>query len=236
MEKMEDTIRLNILEDNQIIKNKELKKFVQYKLDKNEFNKEDLLNIEDIILDGKTITEDINKIYFDEINLFKNLKKIKISNVNISNEELEEIKNIEEICFKKCRIESIKKLGGIKKLSINNSKITNFDDIKSLTNLSELELINVKIDKFDFLREFLNLKKLAIKNVNNFSMDKIDFKLPIEYLSLDNIQNIDYAILESYSNLKTLSIEKEKVSEWEEILDKLKEKNIKILLDDIYEY
>lgn len=235
-ENLDNTLKLNILSDNEVIKNTELRKFVQYKLDKDEFEKADLLKIEEIILDGMTISESKNKVYFDEIKLFENLKKIKISNVNISNEDIEKLKNIEVISFKKCEIESIKQLQRVKKLSINNSQITNFDQIKNLTNLSELELINIKIDKFEFLKNFSYLKKLVIKNINNFSMEKINFSLPIEYLSLWNIQNIDEEILKKYPNLKTLSVEKEKVTQWKEKLDRLKEKQIEVLLNDIYKY
>lgn len=80
------------------------------------------------------------------------------------------------------------------------------------------------------------MKKLVIKNIKNFSLAKIDFELPIEYLSIENLEDLNLNILSKYENLKTLSIDRIEADNWENELNTLKEKNITILLNDMYEY
>lgn len=237
MEKnLENTMKLNIFQENEIIKNTELKKFIQNKLEKTQIKKEDLNKIEEIILDGETIIGDKNKVYFEEIKLFPNLKNIIIKNIKVTNEDLNTLKQIEEISFENCQIEDIKILQNIKKISLNNCTIQNKEDIKYLTNLVQLKVINTDIKNFDFLKNFSALKKLTIKNVKDFSINKINFYLPIEYLSIEDIDTINKENILQYSNLKTLSIDKQKINEWNELINELKENQIKILLNDIYEY
>ncbi len=237
MEKnLENTMKLNIFQEDKIIKNTELKKFLQNKLEKTQIEKEDLNKIEEIILDGETIIGNKNKVYFEEIKLFPNLKNIIIKNIKVTNEDLNTLKQIEEISFENCQIEDIKILQNIKKISLNNCTIQNKEDMKYLTNLVQLKVVNTDIKNFDFLKNFSDLKKLTIKNVKDFSINKINFYLPIEYLSIEDIDTINKENILQYSNLKTLSIDKQKINEWNELINELKENQIKILLNDIYEY
>lgn len=231
----EDTMELINLEED-LLKNKELKKLIEFKAGKTNIEKNDLIDIKDIILDGKTITGNINIIYFEELELFPNLNKIEIKNTNIPDKYIKYLEKIEEISLKDCEITHIEQLEKITKLSINNSKIGNIEEISNLKNITELELINVDIENFEFLKKMEKLKTLRIKNVKNFSMEKIDFFLPIEYLSIEGIEKISIDIIEKYSHLKVLSIDRKKQEEWKENLEKIEKKGIKILLNDIYEY
>lgn len=231
---LENTIILKNKEKN-LIKDNELKKLIQFKLNKTEIEKQDLLGITEIALNGRTLIGNSNIVYFQELELFPNLKKIEINNLKVSDEDIEKIK-IEDIAFRNCDIESFKLLNNVKKLSIKNSKITNVKEIKEFSNLTDLELINIKIDNFEFLRNLENLKTLTLKNIDNLSIEKINFSLPIEYLSIGGIDKIEEELIEKYKNLKKLSIEREKEKEWKEILEKIEKKNIEILIDDIYKY
>ena len=229
---------LNLNKTNkELIKDNELKKLIQFKLDKIEFDQADLININDIILNGKKNNGDINIIDFNDINLFPNLKKIEFKNISISKEQLKIIEGLDEIYFQNCKIESIENIEQIKKISFNNCLIGNFNIIENFKNLEELELINMKLYNFDFLKELKILRLLKIKNINEFSLDKIDFILPIKYFSIDGIDNLkeDY-LTKNYPNLETLSIPMDKQDDWSEELEKIEQNGIKILINDIYEY
>ena len=196
----------------------------------------DLEKIKEIVIDSQNIVGQYNKVYFEEVDLFKNLEKISIRNLGLTSENIERISNIKKIEFINGQIRDIKKINNVISLILNNTEVDDFENIIYLSNLEELQLINIELDKFEFLEKFKNLKKLVIKNIKNFSLAKIDFELPIEYLSIENLEDLNLNILSKYENLKTLSIDRIEADNWENELNTLKEKNITILLNDMYEY
>lgn len=228
---------LNNADTSSFIKNSELKNLIQFKLDKTDFEEADLINIDSIILDGRKINGDINIVDFNDIDFFSNLKKIEIKNLDISKEQMKKIEKLEDVSFKNCKVESLEDIRNIKRISINNSKISDLDQIENFQNMIELEIINIQLENFSFLKKLMNLQILKIKNVKGFSLDKINFPLPIKYLSVEGIEKIEEKLfIENCPNLKILSIDKEKSKEWADELDNLVKKEIKILLNDIYEY
>lgn len=234
----EDTMVLKKVQDIKegVIKNNELKKLIRFKINKTEIEEQDLLDITEISLNGKTLTGSINMVYFKELELFPNLKKIEINNLNVSNEDIKQIEKIEDISFRNCDIESLELLKNVRKLSLKSSKVANIEEIENFSNLTDLEIVNIEIDGFNFLKNLKNLKVLKLKNIENLSTEKISFSLPIEYFSIQGMDKLEIKLIEKYKNLKTLSIELEKKNEWKEILEKLKEKDINILIDEIYKY
>lgn len=236
---LEDTIILKNTDKvlkKEIFEDQELNKLLKFKLDKTDFTKEDLLQINDIILNGRKINGDINIINFNDLDLLPNLKKIEIKNINISKEHMKKLQNLEEISFRNCKIESIEDINRVTKLTINNSQIGDFEQINRFKDIVELNLINIKIENFDFLKELISLQVLKIKNVEKFSLEKINFPLPIKYLSIEGVEHIDEKLLKNFYNLEVLSIDREKEAEWAEQLEKIMQQGIKILLNDIYEY
>lgn len=228
---------LNNADTSSFIKNSELKNLIQFKLDKTDFEEADLINIDSIILDGRKINGDINIVDFNDIDFFSNLKKIEIKNLDISKEQMKKIEKLEDVSFKNCKVESLEDIRNIKRISINNSKISDLDQIENFQNMIELEIINIQLENFSFLKKLMNLQILKIKNVKGFSLDKINFPLPIKYLSVEGIEKIEEKFfIENCPNLKILSVDKEKSKEWADELDNLVKKEIKILLNDIYEY
>lgn len=237
MSEFENTLEIpSIKPDNEIIKNLELRNYLQFKLNKDDIVLEDLDSIKEIIMDSQNIVGQYNKVYFDEIDLFKNLDKISIRNLGLTPENTEKINNIEKVEFINSQLKDIKKLNNSISLVLNNTEVENFEDITYLSNLEELQLINIEIDNFDFLKNFKKLKKLVIKNIKNFSLSEIDFLLPIEYLSVENLETLDLNVLSKYENLKTISVDRIEADNWESELKTLKAKNIEILLNDMYEY
>ena len=236
---IQDTIILendNFKEAEQIIKNEDLKNLIKFKLNKSNIEEKDLLKIEEITYDGKNIVGKENVVDFQELTLFPNLRKITLNNVSINEEEMELLKELEEISFINCKIETILELYKVKKLSIKSSELKTISEIEKFTDLMELEIFNTKIDNFEFLKNLGQLKVLKIKNIPNFSLEKINFFLPIEYLSIEGIEKLDLDIIKKYANLNTLSIDMDEEKKWHESILKLKEEKIKILFNDIYEY
>ena len=175
---IQDTIILekdNFDETKQIIKNEDLKNLIKFKLNKSNIEEKDLLKIEEITYDGKNIVGKENIVDFQELTLFPNLRKITLNNVSINKEEIEVLKNVEEISFKNCKIEAIEKLDKLKKLSIKSSELKTISEIEKFANLSELELCNIEIEDFNFLIKLEQLKVLKIKNIPKFSLEKINF-------------------------------------------------------------
>lgn len=237
MSEFENTLEIpSIKNSNEIIKNLELKNYLQFKLNKDNIALEDLNSIQEIILDSQNIVGQYNKVYFEEVDLFNNLEKISIRNLGLTPENIEKINNIKKVEFINSQIRDIIKLNNVISLTLNNTEVDNFEDITYLSNLEELQLINIELDNFEFLGKFKNLKKLVIKNIKNFSLSKINFKLPIEYLSIENLEELNLDVLSKYENLKTVSVDRIEADNWENELKDLKYKNIEVLLNDIYEY
>lgn len=55
MENIEDTIKFQINNNETIIKNKELNNYIKFKLEKEDFSKEDLKKIDEIIIDSQNV-------------------------------------------------------------------------------------------------------------------------------------------------------------------------------------
>lgn len=234
---LEETIIFKNIIDREIFNNQELKRLIQFKLNKINFTREDLKLIDSITLKGKNINGDINIVDLNVIDYFPNLKKIEFQDLKISSQYMKKLYKVEEISFKQCQVEDINYLQDIKKLSVNNSKITNLEQIENLENLENLEFINIRLEDFNILKKLKSLNTLKLKNMIDFSLDNIDFPLPIKYFSIEDIDNLDeIRLIKNYSKLETLSIDKEKQAIWKDKLAFLKNKGIKILLNDIYEY
>lgn len=238
-ENLEDTILLKAICNNEEvvnIKNQELNKFIQYKLGKNQFNREELNKIKYIKLSGKTLTKKDNIIYFNELELFPNIEEIEISYTNIDEKDLEKMLELKKITFRNCNVETIKNLTQINELSLISTNIGDTKELECLTQLKSLELINLDIEDFDFLEKMPNLNKLIIKNISNFNMNKIKSNLQIEYLSVEDIEDLKNSDIEKFDKLKTLSVDRLKKEEWKLELDKIVEKGITVMLNDIYKY
>ena len=237
MSEFEDTLEISTLKkEDELIKNMELRNFLQFKLNKKNILKEDLDSINEIILDSQNIIGQYNQVYFEEIDLFKKLEKISIRNLGLISENIQRINRIKEVEFINSQVTDITKLNNIFSLILNNTEVDNFEEIIKLQNLQELQLINIKINDFKFLQDLKKLNKLVIKNIKDFSLDKIDFELQIEYLSVENLESLNLDILSRFKNLKVISVDRSEADNWTDELKVLKDEKIQILLNDIYKY
>lgn len=239
MEKnIEDTITVETIDNifEKLMEDKNLIGLLQFKLEKTNIEPKDLIDITQIVLNGKTIVGENNTVYFEVIELFPNLKRIEISNLNIDEYHMKYLKNIEDISFRNCKINKLEELKDIKKISIKSCEVEEITKIENFYNLTHLELININVGDFKFLKRLKKLKVLKIINVKDISKEKLDFELPIEYLSIKGLEKLDIEFFDNYKKLKTFSIPREKDEEWYNILKQVEKQNINILIDDIYDF
>lgn len=234
MENFENTIIINTQEA--LIKNKQLLEYIKFELDKSNITSNDLKNIKKIVLDSENIIGEFNKVYLEEIALFPNLETISLKNLGFAPKEMSLLKNLKSIDFTRCEISDISKLKNLTNLSLNDTELDDVNKIAELKDLEQLEIINIKVDNFEFLKELKNLKVLKLKNIPEFSLSKINFTMPIEELSVTGIDEIDLDIISKYKNLKILSVDEKDALKNEKQLRDLQNNNIKILLNDIFEF
>ena len=142
MSEFENTLEISsIKNDNEIIKNLELRNYLQFKLNKDNITIEDLEKIKEIVIDSQNIVGQYNKVYFEEVDLFKNLEKISIRNLGLTSENIERISNIKKIEFINGQIRDIKKINNVISLILNNTEVDDFENIIYLSNLENIIVI-----------------------------------------------------------------------------------------------
>ena len=151
-----------------------------------------LINLETLyILGDKTI--DDPPLEIKDLDMLLNLKKLKLTNSNISEiKGLTTLTNLEECSLINNKITEIKGFNNmqkLKKLYLSNNKISQIKGFKKLKNLEVLHLNKNQITEITGLEEFSNLKIL------NLSENEIT-----EIKGLKNLKNLTSLILGS--NLK----------------------------------
>ena len=198
--------------DDSLIKNKELEKYIKFKLGKESFQLQDLDSITELFLTSKTFTGDTNFVFFEEINYFKNLEKIRFDNLGISPKVIDIIKN-----------------SNAKIISFENCEITTFS---GLENIESLSIINCEIDDISTISTLNKLKKLYFCFMTQKQLSEL---YPLENLEFLSIVGIDSFVLDDilkFKNLKYLSIGKQ---DFEKIKDKLENTDLEVIIEDSYD-
>ena len=214
-----------------LIKDELLKENIKFKLNKSNIQLEDLLKIDELVLDTVTISGKQNNVYFEDIKLFPNLKRIEIRNNKITNENIKYFNDIDEIAFVNCQVDAIKELNS-KNISLVGCEVNCSFELNDY--VQDISIINTNCDSFDFLKQKDNLERLVIKNVKNFNMNKINFNMPIKYLSIEDVEKFEYDVLQKYSNLETVSIDYIGDNNAKECASKLKEMGYNVIFNDMY--
>ena len=172
--------------DNKLIKNKELEKYIKFKLDKEEFQLQDLDSITEIFLTSKTLMGEVNFVFFEEINYFKNLEKIRFNNLGITPKVIDIIKNsnAKNISFENCEIASFSGLENIEILSIINCEIDDISTISTLSKLKKLYFCFMTQKQLSELYPLENLEFLSIVGIDNFVLEDILKFKKLKYLSI----------------------------------------------------
>lgn len=220
------------------IDNRELANYLMFKLDKleNAFSKEELEQVEELVLNPCDINEEYHELDLDILKYFKNLKNISFSNLLITDfdfENLYKMPNLTSLNFDKCTFENINKITSLNllELSIINCDIEDFSFIYGLNTLKSLSIINGNLS----LSKINNLKNLVFLEISSSSVTDIEkLSLPLlEELYIDetNINNLD--IVFDLSNLKRLGLSRKQYENNKSIIDVLQNKNVELLNDGI---
>ena len=219
-----------------MIKNKALKDYIRYQLDKTNdyFSEFDFEKINEVYLDYNDTLE----FDFSELLDLVNLNDLTLCNFNITNDNLFKILLITELkklTLNNCILnDSCIVLGSLslESLSLNNCTIPNYDFVYLIDELKSLSITNGIID----IMKLNRLRKLEALDIANSKILNLDKKIELDYLNKlyidsSSINNLD--IISDLNNLKELSIDNNQYDSNKEVVDKLINKNIKIVYDGI---
>ena len=207
------------MEDIIIIDDENISRFVQYKLDRdnNEFKKEDLDKIIELVIDLEE--SDINIL-----KLFNNINNLTIRNGYISNNDFKNIislNNLVNISFENCELENAGLIVAldISSLELINCRIKSYNFISIIDNLEELTIINgnVSIERINRIKKLTYLQ-LSYSYIN----DDVEFNNKnISELYIDNTKIIDLSFIKNLNKLKRLSIDNKQYEANKELIDSL---------------
>lgn len=195
------------------LKSNELKEYVCLELDKNPkepIYDEDLNKITSLSLDRLDLIEEPTDITIYDLVFFKNLKECTISNMDISNQELEvlnTLSKLESLQLNNCKFSNEKKVRlNLKNLIINKCddvKISVYDDIKTL---KRLQIVNCKNINLKGISKMSNLSEVLLQNI---SMDDIDEIQGLKLLRKLNLNGSTIKNLDKINKMPNLYIEHE---------------------------
>lgn len=206
---------------NMNIKNKNLILFLQTILNKpiSEITNNDLSMINTIALEGEIRGDSIPIVDFRDLDLFSNINKIIVSNSYISLNDLNKIKeynNINQICFKKCMFENgnLDFPNNILKLELLGCFIGDYKFLKSMTNLQKLVINNPYTNNSIDLSYISNMKCLKELILDKCILSNFDSLLNLNYLEIlsllwTSLPNNYINILNQLPALKKLYISEE---------------------------
>ena len=172
------------------IKTSSVKTFLEVKFNKNIslITEDDLLSIDTLAIEGNSENIDLKDLI-----LFPNLKELNISRVELTTQNMNDIKefqNIESVSFNKCMfIEE--------------------NDLSMLSNLRKLSFNNCYIENYEFLKNLKQIETLSIANPYNSAIIDLNFlnnAKDLEYLILDKNEILNFSSLINNNKIKYLSL------------------------------
>lgn len=208
----------------------QLTNYIGFKLDvlENEFTIEQLNSLKELVIDYEYNLE------LDVLKYFSGLETLEIRNFNIDENTINSIlsmKNLSNLSFQLCTFETTNNLDklNLKELHLDCCKMNNCSFVFSMQNLERLTLSgqeNLDILKVNTL---INLKYLNISHTK-CSNNVLNLK-SLEELFIDGSNIINLNFVFELPNLKVLSLSQEQYDGKEDIIEKLKNRNI-----EIYDY
>ena len=209
------------------IKSRQLNNYLTYKLDKleEEYTEEELKSVNELVIE-----EDIN-LDISVLKYFSNLESLELRNIYVDNAIMDIILSLNKLTnikFQLCKIENASKLKELNLvgLHLDCSKMSDYNFIYEMNELKELTLTGVNVD-INRLNELTNLKYLNISHTN-CTDDVLNIgNLEELYIDNSNILNIEFTL--KLNNLRVLGLSKEQYENKDELINKLKNKNIEVL-------
>ena len=208
----------------------QLTNYIGFKLDilENEFTEEQLNSLKELVIDYEYNLE------LDVLKYFSGLETLEIRNFNIDENTINSIlsmKNLSNLSFQLCTFETTNNLDklNLKELHLDCCEMNDYSFVFGMQNLERLSLSgqeNLDILKINTLT---NLKYLNISHTK-CSSDVLNIQ-SLEELFIDgsNITNLNFIF--ELPNLKELSLSQEQYEGKEDIIEKIKNRNI-----EIYDY
>ena len=221
--------------------NKQLEKYLMFKLDKQEkiFSEEELSEVEELVLNPVNINGEYNEIDLDIIEYFTNLKRILFINLKIPEkiiEKLSTIKSLESIYFERCDFENISLLT---KLNIKEIEFVNcaLVDYSFLYNMNELKLLSIVngVVSIEGINKLKKLQYLQLSYSTILDIDAIDLPY-LKELHIDNTNIYDVSIISELYGLERLSISEEQYIENKDYYSNLSKKGIIVLNENMVEF
>ncbi len=223
------------------IDNTDLANYIMFKLDKedNSFSREELNQIDEIIINPININGEYEKINLEVIKLFLNLKKILFKNLAIDENTINNLfsmETLESIYFEKCELknENLLKDLQIKEIGFINCNIVDYSFVYEMSNLQSLAIVNGVVS----ISGVNKLKKLEYLQLSYSSMIDIEkLNLPfLKELYIDNTNLMDTSNLENLTNLQRIGISEEQYVEEKNYYKNLIQKGIIVLNQNLLEF
>ena len=208
----------------------QLTNYIGFKLDilENEFTEEQLNSLKELVIDYEYNLE------LDILKYFSGLETLEIRNFNIDENTINSIlsmKNLSNLSFQLCTFETTNNLYKL--------------------NLKELHLDCCKMNDYSFVFGMQTLERLTLSGQENLDILKINTLTNLKYLNISrtkcssdvlNIQSLEELFIDGSNitilnfifelpNLKELSLSQEQYEGKEDIIEKIKNRNI-----EIYDY
>jgi len=211
--------------DKIIVNNKNMTDQIMFKLNKfdNEFTKEELANIKELVID---YNQESNDIFLSNLPKFDNIESLTIRNEYIFNSDYNyflELKNINTLVFDNCEFEDADLIASLKlkSLSLINCHIYNYSFISLLFDIEELTIINGKISNSK-INNLNNLHYLQLSHSHILDSEKTIKNINLMELHVDNTNIIDLSFIKNLPNLKIISIDKKQYNNNKNLIDNSK--------------
>lgn len=225
------------------LNNRNVAEYLELRLDKleNNFSKEELNSIKELVYDNYTVDNEIIEDNLFDLRYFRELQKLYLINMDIEKDSAKNIfvlPSIEEIKFEKVNFIYTDFISNLKVKSIGfiNTNLVDFSFFKKMYDLEKIEVIGAKEIRISFFEQMKNLKELDLGYCNILEYEKIIELSSLEgiYINDTNIKKIDFLI--NLNFLKFVGLDKEQIDGNIKLIEKLKEKGIKIFINNLIEY
>ena len=226
--------------DEIIIENENLARQVMFKLDKDEnsFNLAELNKIKELVIDYNE-ESDSSFLFLKELSKFRKLESLTLRNGFIFNSNfsiLLKLENMKSIVFDTCTFENADLIASlsVEELSLINCEINNYNFVYVMSKLNSLSIVNGSIDleKINQLKDLIYLQ-ISYSKIIGEKILKLD---NLSELYIDNTDINDFNFLNNLFNLRRISIDEEQYKNNKKIFDKLEEKDILVLNENMVEF
>lgn len=225
------------------LKNKNVAELVGLQLDKidNSFSEEELNKVTELVYDTYTINNEVLEDDLSDLKYFKSLKKLYLIHVDVEKDTAKSIfilPSLENLSFDKVNFyypEFISNLK-LKKIAFINTNLEDFSFLKDMNNLEKIEIIGAKEIDLEIFKSIGSLKELDLEYCNISNLESIYKLSRLEGIIVNNtnIEKLDF--LQDFDYLKYVGLDRKQIENNKKIIQKLKDKNITILIDGLIEY